>query len=56
MERAIKMQHSDKGIMSIGPSSIKWEQILSDRIFSGHGETDFFSDSDSGSESNKKSR
>ena len=34
MERAIKMQHSDGGIRSIGPSCKKWEQKLSDDKFS----------------------
>ena len=33
MERAIKMQHSDEGIKSIGPSCKKWEQTMSDGKF-----------------------
>jgi hypothetical protein len=34
MERAMKTQHSDQGIKSIGPSGKKWEQKLSDGKFS----------------------
>ena len=33
LERTIQMQHSDKGIKSIGPSCKKWEQQLSDRNY-----------------------
>jgi hypothetical protein len=34
LERAMKMQHSDQGIKSIGPSGKKWEHKLSDGKFS----------------------